>query len=144
MSFEVKNPFTGYTQIVTGSRFIGRENEIMRMTEMLVTPEADEPISNLAVVGMHGIGKSSLVKHVFSTYEVELFLKRRLPIWINLKDHKTPLAFFQYLAEIAFHEISSNDHDLDKSALERLTRSKPERASFEMLFPDNIRRFFAE
>lgn len=141
MSFERKNPFAGYTQIAIGERFIGREDEIERLTQMLVEPDAGDSIGNLAIVGMHRIGKKSLIKHILATYEVELFEKRRLSIQISLKDSKHALDFFWEMVEATFQEIN---HYLDSARLERLSKYKPERASFELLFPGNIRRFFAE
>src|SRR5579859_1785814 len=145
MSSDFKNPFSGFTQIVTGPRFIGRKQDMNKIADMIVSPDPEEhePVSNIAVVGIHRIGKSSLVKQVLLTYETELFVKRRVPVWINLKDHKNPLAFFSHLIDASLEEIHAAQY-LDKAATERLLSRKPDAASFELLFPGNTKKFFLE
>ncbi|WP_220206956.1 Swt1 family HEPN domain-containing protein [Reticulibacter mediterranei] len=143
MPLEFKNPFSGFTQIVTGPHFLGRRQDMIKIAGMLVSPEEDEPLSNIAVVGIHRIGKSSLVKHVLKTYEVDLFVKRRVPVWINLKNHRNSLAFFSHLIDAALKEINKAQY-LDTASIERLIAYQPDAASFELLFPGNIKKFFTE
>ena len=56
MNFE--NPFSDYGKIVRGERFIGR-GQIIGVVESRIIQPANP--GNLAIVGVHRIGKSSLV-----------------------------------------------------------------------------------
>ena len=55
------NPFADYGRIIHGDRFIGRKTIVNNIENRIIHP--DNP-GNLAIVGMHRIGKSSLAHKV--------------------------------------------------------------------------------
>ena len=54
---EIENPFADYGKIVHGERFIGRQQIIRAIESRIIKPNAP---GNLAIIGVHRIGKSSL------------------------------------------------------------------------------------
>lgn len=58
MNYRFENPYADYGKIVRGERFIGRKNIINVIESRIVRPTNP---ANLAIIGVHRIGKSSLV-----------------------------------------------------------------------------------
>ena len=98
------NPFSDYGTIVYGERFIDRHDGL-RVIENRVTRPA-EP-GNLAIIGDHRIGKSSLVYHSIMARKNDLLKKKHVPIWVNLATFDQPSKFFRSLVTSSFDEIES-------------------------------------
>lgn len=143
MASHMKNPFSGFTQIAADHHFTGRKRAIEEISSMVIWPEIHEPISNVAIVGMHGIGKSSLIRHLLTIHHQDLLNKRRLPIWINLKEYKNKEPFFFDLIASSIKELIKFEL-LDESILQFLLTYKSQDASFWINFPANIKEFFTE
>lgn len=101
---DFKNPFANYGKIVCGERFIDRSDGIKVIENRIIRPK--EP-GNLAIIGTHRIGKSSLVYHSIMTRKNELSGKKRIPIWINLATFDQPSIFFRALVTSSYNEIKS-------------------------------------
>ena len=84
----MENPFANVGQIVRGDRFIGRQKIIDNVEKAVHTPR------NLTIVGMHSIGKSSLVEKVIMRAENRFTENKILPIFLNLPDYENREAFF--------------------------------------------------
>jgi hypothetical protein len=56
-ALNTQNPFSDYGQIVKGSRFAGRKEEVQKIHNRVL----GEAYGNIAIMGMPRIGKSSLV-----------------------------------------------------------------------------------
>ena len=102
---KIENPFAGYGKMVHGKRFIGRK-EIIQRAEDRINPDAP---GNLAIIGVHRIGKSSLA---YQTIIEQNFLnkdrlidKRVLPIWIGLSSYDQSLKFFRSLVTRCIGEM---------------------------------------
>ena len=99
---EIENPFADYGKIVRGERFIGR-NEITNVIESrIIRPNAP---GNLAIIGVHRIGKSSLAYKTIIEQKDKLIGKGILPIWIGLSSYDQSLDFFHSLVDECVNEM---------------------------------------
>ncbi len=96
------NPFSDYGSIVYGDRFIGRQASLQVIENRLILPANP---GNLAIIGDHKIGKSSLVHHAIIQRKEELTSRRSLPIWINLGTYNQPASFFRALVTNCCDEL---------------------------------------
>ncbi len=94
MNSAFENPFADYGKIVRGERFIGRK-EIIRVIESRIIQPTDP--GNLAITGIHRIGKSSLAYKTIIEQKDRLTQKGVLPIWIGLSSYNQSLNFFRSL-----------------------------------------------
>ncbi len=85
------NPFADYGRIIYGDRFIGRKTIVNNIENRIIQPKHP---GNLAIIGMHRIGKSSLVHKAI----------------IEQKDNLTKKGFFRFgwgLLHTICHQIFS-------------------------------------
>ena len=94
MSLDFDNPFADYGSIVRGERFIGRQTSLQVLENRVIRPS--EP-GNLAIIGDHKIGKSSLVYKAIIERKDELIARGFLPIWVNLATYDQSLYSFGHL-----------------------------------------------
>ncbi|MXY98604.1 MAG: ATP-binding protein, partial [Gemmatimonadetes bacterium] len=94
MNFE--NPFSDYGKIVHGERFIGRGQIIGVVESRIIQPTNP---GNLAIVGVHRIGKSSLVYKTIVEQRDKLTDKGILPIWRGLSSYDQSSEFFRSLVD---------------------------------------------
>ncbi len=94
MNFE--NPFSDYGKIVRGERFIGR-GQIRGVVESRIIQPTNP--GNLAIVGVHRIGKSSLAYKTIVEQRDKLIGKGILPIWRGLSSYDQSLEFFRSLVD---------------------------------------------
>ncbi|GAK57060.1 hypothetical protein U27_04024 [Candidatus Vecturithrix granuli] len=102
MSVYIQNPFAASGTIVYGDRFIGRWDDLKVVANRVVTP--DEP-GNLAIIGDHRIGKSSLAYKAIIDRKNELIAKKQLPIWIDLGRYDHFPSFFRALVIQCYDEL---------------------------------------
>ena len=133
MNFE--NPFSDYGKIVRGERFIGRRQIISVVESRIIQPINP---GNLAIVGVHRIGKSSLAYKAIIEQKTKLIDKGILPIWIGLSSYDQSLEFFHSLVDECVNEMA----DLGWLT-ERIQRSA-DRALETNATWDRIKRFFRE
>lgn len=81
----LKNPFGDYGGVVSGERFIGRNNEIDIIQNRLLGCN----YGNIAIMGLPRIGKSSLAWNSIMTEKDELIKKKILPIWISFGEYSS-------------------------------------------------------
>lgn len=99
---EIKNPFADYGKIVYGERFIGRQQIIRVIENRIIKPNAP---GNLAIIGMHRIGKSSLAYKTIIDQKNQLIAKNILPIWIGLSSYNQSSDFFRSLVTECVDEL---------------------------------------
>lgn len=133
MSFE--NPFSDYGKIVRGERFIGRRQIIGVVESRIIQPTNP---GNLAIVGVHRIGKSSLAYKTIVEQRDKLIGKGILPIWRGLSSYDQSSEFFRSLVD----EYVSEMEDLGWLT-EKIQRSA-DRALESSASWDRIKRFFKE
>jgi len=102
MSLHFDNPFTDYGSIVQGERFIGRQASLQVLENRVIRPS--EP-GNLAIIGDHKIGKSSLVYKAIIERKDELIARGFLPIWVNLATYDQSPVFFRSLVTRCCDEL---------------------------------------
>ena len=133
MNYEVENPFADYGKIVRGRRFIGRKEIISVIENRIIQPTNP---GNLAIIGVHRIGKSSLTYKAIIEQKDKLIGKGILPIWIGLSSYDQPLEFFHSLVDECVNEMED---------LNWLT-AEIQRSAARALEPnatwDRIKRFF--
>ena len=130
-----KNPFSDYGKIVRGERFIGRGKIIGVIENRIIHPTNP---GNLAIIGVHRIGKSSLAYKTIIEQKDKLVDKGILPIWIGLSSYDQSPDFFYSLVDECINEME----DLDWLT-ERIQRSA-DRALEANASWDRIKRFFKE
>ena len=133
MKFE--NPFSDYGKIVRGERFIGRKQIINAIESRIIQPMNP---GNLAIIGVHRIGKSSLAYKTIVEQKNKLIDKKILPIWKGLSSYDDSLDFFYSLID----EFVSEMEELGWLT-ERIRRSA-DRALDTNATWDRIKRFFRE
>ncbi len=102
MSQYFDNPFSDYGSIVHGDRFIGRQASLQVIENRVIRPSNP---GNLAIIGDHKIGKSSLVHQAIMERQDELTGRRSLPIWVNLGTYNQPSSFFRALVTNCYDEL---------------------------------------
>lgn len=102
MSLDFDNPFADYGSIVQGKRFIGRRTSLQVLENRVIRPS--EP-GNLAIIGDHKIGKSSLVYKAIIERKDELIARGFLPIWVNLATYDQSPVFFRSLVTRCCDEL---------------------------------------
>jgi hypothetical protein len=97
-----ENPFAGYGRIVSGNHFIGRNEIISNIDSRII--HSNNP-GNLAIIGMHRIGKSSLVYKTIIEQKDKLISKGTFPIWIGLSSYDQVSRFFRSLVTKCVREM---------------------------------------
>ena len=100
------NPFADYGRIIHGARFIGRKTIVNNIENRIIHP--DNP-GNLAIVGMHRIGKSSLAHKVIIEQKDNLIEKGILPIWMGVASYDLSSDFFHALIKRCVREMRRLD-----------------------------------
>jgi len=120
MELGFRNPFDGYGHIVRGSQFMGRQQSFQAVTSRIVS--ASEP-GNLAIIGDHRIGKSSLAYVSIIERRNELIQRGRLPVWVNVAKYDNSRDFFTALVSLSYSELEDLDllNEQIKKAKERVT-----------------------
>lgn len=137
MTSNSNNPFDGYGHIIRGHQFIGRTYALRSIRDRIVN--AAEP-GNLAIIGDHRIGKSSLAyKGVMEQREI-LLEHGRLPIWINTAKYDDQTEFFRSLVNLTHMEME--DLGLSTESIDRtLTQVKDRSSTWTEVF-EQIQRYF--
>ncbi|CDP15453.1 unnamed protein product [Coffea canephora] len=78
----IKNKETDSAAI--GVSFVGRDNDVSAIVTQLTTTNKNETISVLPIVGMGGIGKTTLARKVFNDSNIEKYFDKR--IWVCMSD----------------------------------------------------------
>ena len=96
------NPFANYGVIVSGNRFIGRQEQISVIDSRIKNPVNP---GNLAIIGEPRIGKSSLVYKTIIDDKDTLIKRKLIPIWINLGTLSEPRELFDSFIERSRDEL---------------------------------------
>lgn len=102
MNYRFENPYADYGKIVRGERFIGRKNIINVIESRIVRPTNP---ANLAIIGVHRIGKSSLAYKTIIEQKDKFISQRILPIWMNLSSYDQSMQFFRSLVDECVNEM---------------------------------------
>lgn len=124
MESVIHNPFDGYGHIIRGHQFIGRTHALQSIKDRIVS--ASEP-GNLAIIGDHRIGKSSLAYIGIMERRDELLKRGRIPIWVNIANYDSQTDFFRSLVSLTHMELE--DLGLLNDTIDRV-RSQAAEASF--------------
>ena len=133
MNFE--NPFSDYGKIICGERFIGRKQIIDVVESRIIQPTNP---GNLAIIGVHRIGKSSLAYKTIIEQRDKLINKGILPIWRGLSSYDQPSDFFRSLIDEYVNEIK------DLGWMTERIQHSADRALETSASWDRIKRFFKE
>lgn len=98
----IDNPFADYGGIVYGERFIGREDELLRIRQRVFPSNG---YGNLAIMGLPRIGKSSLAWQAIMVKEKELIEQKTIPIWITTSDFNSTIDLLQSFAKRLYRQL---------------------------------------
>ena len=102
MNDAFENPFADYGKIVRGDRFIGRKKMIGVIENRIIQPMNP---GNMAIIGMHRIGKSSLAYKTIIEQKEKLIAEKVLPVWMGLSSYDQPANFFRSLVTECVYEM---------------------------------------
>lgn len=102
MNDAFENPFADYGKIVRGDRFIGRKKMIGVIESRIMQPTNP---GNLAIRGVHRIGKSSLAYKTIMEQKERFIAKKVLPVWMGLSSYDQPANFFRSLVTECVDEM---------------------------------------
>ena len=102
MNDAFENPFADYGKIVRGDRFIGRKKMIGVIESRIMQPKNP---GNLAIRGVHRIGKSSLAYKTIIEQKDRFIAKKVLPVWMGLSSYDQPTNFFRSLVTECVDEM---------------------------------------
>lgn len=97
----LNNPFADYGKIVSGERFVGRQEEI-RMINQRVLGTA---YGNLAIMGLPRIGKSSLAWHAIMDRKEELLAAQTVPVFFATGPCDGSERFFMNMVNLLHDEM---------------------------------------
>ena len=138
-----QNPFVNARMQVEKEKFIGREEEIkdnymVSIEECIFT--GDSP-SNLAIIGIPGIGKSSLARNAIFARKKDLTDKNIVPIWIDVTSNDSQ----HFLGTLAYNCAAEMDKlDWLTESLQNSAKEIKEYVQSELDIQDKIRDFFAK
>ncbi|KAL8479536.1 hypothetical protein ACS0TY_026437 [Phlomoides rotata] len=72
--------------------FIGRDHQVSEIVEMLTTP-TEEAVSILPIVGMGGLGKTTLARKVFHHEKTKTHFQQH--IWVHVSQHFDEMVLFK-------------------------------------------------
>jgi len=105
-----ENPLADYGSIISGDRFIGRENEINNIKNRVL----GRNFGNISIVGLPRIGKSSLVWQALMVDKENLLREKKVVIRINVGEINSTESFFNYLIDEVYFEIEGLIDDNQK------------------------------
>ncbi|MDH6341349.1 hypothetical protein M2480_000101 [Parabacteroides sp. PFB2-12] len=133
-----QNPFSDYGQIVKGSRFAGRKNEVQTIQNRIL----GDAYGNIAIMGMPRIGKSSLVWNALMPLKEKLLNKRNILSFIYVGRLVSSKDFFKQLACQVLEELELiESHESSFNKLQPIyDKMKAEKDNFE--FKNLVQKFF--
>lgn len=109
MATETLNPFSGLGRIVTGDRFVGRQEKLNTIKQRVLGKE----YSNIAVIGLPKIGKSSLVWECLMQNRESLATDKTIVFYYQIGSTRNSFDFFKKMV-IKTDEEFSEQFDDDK------------------------------
>ncbi|GLT33364.1 hypothetical protein SLA2020_079600 [Shorea laevis] len=82
VSEDRSNPQT-HSFIGDPSRVVGRENDVSRMVQLLTDSTNELPLCVLSIVGMPGLGKTTLAKSVFNNMQIQKYFGRTMCVCVS-------------------------------------------------------------
>ncbi|GLT37489.1 hypothetical protein SLA2020_118030 [Shorea laevis] len=77
------NPQTAYSSTGYCPRVIGREEDVLKIVDLLIDPSNKEPLSVISVVGMGGLGKTTLAKSVQNHEKIVRYFGKTMFICVS-------------------------------------------------------------
>mgnify|MGYP001467603999 CR=1 FL=1 len=135
----IANPFADNAGIVTGDRFVGRNNEIKEIHTRVL----GELYGNLAIVGLPRIGKSSLVWNALIPLKEKLRQEKHIISYISLSSGDSAINFFKSLALAILDEIEFERDLVDiRRRLESIYNDIKSNQNDRFEFLNQVRKFF--
>ncbi|XP_059450805.1 disease resistance protein RGA2-like [Corylus avellana] len=116
---------------VRDEQVIGREDEKKAVKKLLLDSDAKEDVSIIPIVGIGGLGKTTLAQYVFNDEEVQNHFELRL--WVCVPDPFDMKIIVQKIVECA---IERRPETLEMDLLQRLLRSKMDRKRYLLVLDD--------
>jgi hypothetical protein len=114
-----KNPLSNCGNIITGQRFIGREDEIETIQNRILNKNG----GNIAIMGLPRVGKSSLAWKSLMEQRDNALKDKIFIIRINVGDISTSKEFYQTLINDFSNELEEEDF-LDDKKISLITKHK--------------------
>ncbi|XP_052882059.1 putative disease resistance protein RGA3 isoform X1 [Gossypium arboreum] len=122
------------SSVLTGLNIIGRKNDVSKVVDLLVNPKDEQIVSVVPIVGMAGLGKTTLAKLVYNDSNVATHFD--VKFWVCVSDH---FEVKRILKEMLEHftddqiSIPQNMNAMVKKLKEKIERAKREKDQIKYL-----------
>jgi hypothetical protein len=140
MSHHIENTFTNYGEIVSGNRFIGRQDDLSLINGRVLC----ENPGNLAIIGGPRVGKSSLAYHATIARKEEFLAKSILPIWLDLATYKKATDFFCSLVNRSVLALKTQNDWLNRGNINKTVHMWSRISQSDRENVEKVKEFFSE
>ncbi|XP_027119741.1 putative disease resistance protein RGA3 [Coffea arabica] len=109
--------------VTVDASFVGRDNDVSAIVTQLTAMNNNETISVLAIVGMGGIGKTTLARKVFNDPNIEKHFDKRIWVCVS-EDFNSNRLFGMILQSLQGREPEAKDREARVKQLKALLGGK--------------------
>ncbi|KAH7688922.1 P-loop containing nucleoside triphosphate hydrolase protein [Dioscorea alata] len=112
------------TSSTNEKKIYGRDDEIQRLIEFLKGPDVDGNISVVPIIGMGGIGKTTLAQLIYNNREIENYFDKKA--WIHVSHHFDKFKITKEMVDIICVQCgnTTNLDLLERELVRHLTEKK--------------------
>lgn len=114
------NILAGLGRPVFGNRFVGRLNEIRVLEDRIIKSWSD----NVSIVGLHKVGKTSLVLHTILSRKKELMENKMVILYTQMSDFSNSRDFYLHLLHDIDDQMTDDFEWLDWGRVRKITLEK--------------------
>ncbi|KAH0720779.1 hypothetical protein KY290_005761 [Solanum tuberosum] len=90
-------PIRETDSIVVPSNVVGRDNDVAEIKEKILTIREDIDLCTIPIVGMGGLGKTTVAKRIFNDEQIEKHFEKR--VWLCLPEMSEIKSFLELILE---------------------------------------------
>ncbi|TYH23520.1 hypothetical protein ES288_A03G019900v1 [Gossypium darwinii] len=122
------------SSVLTGLDIIGRKNDVSKVVDLLVNPKDEQIVSFVPIVGMAGLGKTTLAKLVYNDSNVAAHFD--VKFWVCVSDHFDVKRILKEMLEHFTDDqisIPQNMNAMVEKLKEKIERAKREKDQIKYL-----------
>ncbi|KAL1150907.1 hypothetical protein V6Z11_A09G005800 [Gossypium hirsutum] len=110
------------SSVLTGLNIIGRKNDVSKVVDLLVNPKDKQIVSVVPIVGMAGLGKTTLAQLVYNDLNVETHFD--VKFWVCVSNHFDVKTILKEMLEHFTRDIPQNMNALIKILRKKIGQAK--------------------